>query len=282
MEINCGDFCAHEKDCSWCKSPCEKQMIMMMFCSLGELNLKITENGRSSEYRMLPHTYGIHYSRHGQYSLKYPHCKRIQILQIIFPSKFLLYLLNQNNISSKPQQFLKDREILNRIRPITPIMHLIINQIQEPSLHGDTCYLFFTAKILDLINCILNTEHKEVEQPVNQFDLEHIKKAQAILKTNLEDPPSVNELAGRIGVSPAKLKQIFPKICGMPPYCYLRKLRMEKAMHLLNNEKMNVTETAYDVGYSSLSHFSNVFTKCFGMKPSEARNLPRISKLSDI
>ena len=52
-------------------------------------------------------------------------------------------------------------------------------------------------------------------------------------------------------------------------------------MHLLNNEKMNVTETAYDVGYSSLSHFSNVFTKCFGMKPSEARNLPRISKLSD-
>ena len=51
----------------------------------------------------------------------------------------------------------------------------------------------------------------------------------------------------------------------------IRKLRLERAMRFLNSGKMNVTETAYDVGYNSLSHFASVFTKHFGIKPSEIR-----------
>ena len=72
-----------------------------------------------------------------------------------------------------------------------------------------------------------------------------------------------------VGVSSAKLKQIFPKVYGLPPYCYLRKLRMEKAMSLLKSGQMNVTETAYEVGYNSLSHFAGLFARHFGIKPSE-------------
>jgi len=44
---------------------------------------------------------------------------------------------------------------------------------------------------------------------------------------------------------------------------------MEKAMSLLKSGQMNVTETAYEVGYNSLSHFAGLFARHFGIKPSE-------------
>lgn len=112
------------------------------------------------------------------------------------------------------------------------------------------------------------------ERRVTSFDRDVVGKSQFILESNLEDPPSLGELARQVGVSSAKLKQIFPKVCGMPPYTYLRKLRMEKAFSLLNGDggEMNVTETAYSVGYNSLSHFSKVFESYFGIKPSKLRN----------
>ena len=48
---------------------------------------------------------------------------------------------------------------------------------------------------------------------------------------------------------------------------YLRQLRMERAAELLRSGKFNVTEAALEVGYSSLSHFSQAFHETFGCCP---------------
>ncbi len=48
---------------------------------------------------------------------------------------------------------------------------------------------------------------------------------------------------------------------------YLRKLRMERAAELLRGGKHNVTEAALEVGYSSLSHFSQAFCQIMGCCP---------------
>jgi len=49
---------------------------------------------------------------------------------------------------------------------------------------------------------------------------------------------------------------------------YLRKLRMERAAGLLRTGKYNVTEAAMEVGYSSLSHFSQAFCQVMGCCPA--------------
>jgi AraC-like DNA-binding protein len=49
---------------------------------------------------------------------------------------------------------------------------------------------------------------------------------------------------------------------------YLRKLRMERAAELLKSGKYNVTEAALEVGYSSLSHFSQAFCQSMGCCPA--------------
>jgi AraC-like DNA-binding protein len=78
-------------------------------------------------------------------------------------------------------------------------------------------------------------------------------------------------LAGQAGVSVSKLKLLFHRVCGVPPFGYLRRVRMEKARELLIYSRMNVTEVALEVGYTSLSHFSKAFTAHYGMSPSQVR-----------
>ena len=48
----------------------------------------------------------------------------------------------------------------------------------------------------------------------------------------------------------------------------LRNIRLEQAVRLLKEQKVNVTQVAYAVGFSNVAHFSTVFRKQFGVSPS--------------
>jgi AraC-like DNA-binding protein len=54
---------------------------------------------------------------------------------------------------------------------------------------------------------------------------------------------------------------------GRSIFQYLRALRMERAAELLREGRMNVTEVALAVGFSSPSHFSTAFHETFGCCP---------------
>jgi AraC-like DNA-binding protein len=55
---------------------------------------------------------------------------------------------------------------------------------------------------------------------------------------------------------------------GMTIPQYLRTLRMRYAAELLKSSECNVTEAAMEVGYSSLSHFSQAFCQAIGCCPA--------------
>jgi AraC-like DNA-binding protein len=103
------------------------------------------------------------------------------------------------------------------------------------------------------------------------------------LRQDLEHPPSLNDLAREVGCSPYHLSRLFSKEMGQTMSQYLRHLRLEEAAKLLRSGRFNVTETALEVGYSSLSHFSKAFAEHFGVnpyrfaavgEPAAERNLP--------
>src|SRR5262249_43065869 len=79
-----------------------------------------------------------------------------------------------------------------------------------------------------------------------------------------------------VGCSPFYLSRIFSKAMGMTIPQFLRQLRMERAAELLRSGKYNVTEAALEVGYSSISHFSQAFCQTIGCCPNlypQARGL---------
>ncbi len=98
----------------------------------------------------------------------------------------------------------------------------------------------------------------------------------------MDCPPNLAELARKIGVSRTKLHVDFCKVFGTTPFSYLREARLNKAKILLDEGGMNVSEAAFAVGYSNLSHFAKAFMQRFGIPPGKylndvvpgGRNLP--------
>jgi len=81
-------------------------------------------------------------------------------------------------------------------------------------------------------------------------------------------PPSLQELAGGLGISASKLKRDFKAAFGEPVHEFLVRARLEKAKELLDGGGATVKEVAYAVGYRSRSHFSQAFKQLYGRAPS--------------
>ena len=58
-------------------------------------------------------------------------------------------------------------------------------------------------------------------------------------------------------------------ITGVTPIEFLAKARMHKALQLINNTSLQVSDIAYQCGYADPKYFSRVFKKTTGMSPSE-------------
>lgn len=81
---------------------------------------------------------------------------------------------------------------------------------------------------------------------------------------------SLTELAAQVGKSPSLLTQMFTRSQDISFYQYQLKIRLSAALAGLFG-RHNITEVAYDVGFSSHSHFSVQFRRAFGMSPSKCR-----------
>ncbi len=97
---------------------------------------------------------------------------------------------------------------------------------------------------------------------------ERVQHVIELLRGNLAEPPDLLELGRRVGCSPFYLSRTFSQELGVTMPQYLRQLRMERAAELLCSGKFNVTEAALEVGYSSLSHFSQAFCQTMGCCPN--------------
>jgi len=108
---------------------------------------------------------------------------------------------------------------------------------------------------------------------------ERVQNVLAILKENLAEPPGLEELGRRVGCSHFYLSRIFTQEIGSTISVTLRDLRMERAAGLLREGRINVTEAALEVGYSSLSHFSSAFHEVIGCCPGLYPLIPDARKL---
>ena len=104
-------------------------------------------------------------------------------------------------------------------------------------------------------------------QRQQRISAERVEKVVAVLREKLAEPPALEELGRVAGCSPFHLSRTFSTAMGMTIPQYTRQLRMERAAELLKTGKFNVTEAALEVGYSSLSHFSQAFHETFGCCP---------------
>ncbi|HEY3761629.1 MAG TPA: AraC family transcriptional regulator [Verrucomicrobiae bacterium] len=130
--------------------------------------------------------------------------------------------------------------------------------------------LWFESKVLELMSefFFVPAEKEFFCERQKRVTQERVQKVVELLRSNLAEPPDLMELGRRVGCSPFYLSRTFSQEIGTTIPQYLRQLRMERAAELLRSGKFNVTETALEVGYSSMSHFSQAFCQTMGCCPN--------------
>lgn len=78
---------------------------------------------------------------------------------------------------------------------------------------------------------------------------------------------SVEQLCTEAAISRAHLHRKMKAMTGLAVTEFIRRIRMEQAARLLREQKLNITQVAYTVGFSNLGYFSTVFRKHFGVSP---------------
>jgi AraC family transcriptional regulator len=91
------------------------------------------------------------------------------------------------------------------------------------------------------------------------------------MEAGLHEEFSLSHLAQEVGMSEFHFSRLFKKATGLSPSRFFIKRRLAKAQQLLLETDMSIIEIGMSVGYSSPSHFAQVFRQEIGMTPSEYR-----------
>lgn len=134
------------------------------------------------------------------------------------------------------------------------------------------------AQIVNLLNTrekLIDTFRREfVFEPkkivVSDLDAKFLKQIIEIIKKHLSDPAFNSEvLANEIGLSRMQLYRKIRGLTDQTVHEFIRSIRLEHAVNLLEDSKMTITEVAYEVGFNDLTYFARCFRKQYDKSPSE-------------
>jgi AraC-like DNA-binding protein len=102
-----------------------------------------------------------------------------------------------------------------------------------------------------------------------------LSQAREFMRHEYGRPVSLPDVAAKANLSPHHFLRVHKRAYGETPHEFLTRLRIEKAKSLLGRGSHNVTEACFEVGFSSLGSFSNLFAYRVGLSPSEYRRYAR-------
>lgn len=146
-----------------------------------------------------------------------------------------------------------------------------VKQVLNPPVPQAAEKLWMTGRVQEILaQCLFIRPESEALFCDRQKHLARarVEKAILILRERLAEPPSLEQLGRLVGCSHYYLSRTFSKETGSTIQQYLRRLRVEKAAELLKSGRFNVTEAALEVGYNSMSHFSQAFCHEMGVCPA--------------
>lgn len=98
---------------------------------------------------------------------------------------------------------------------------------------------------------------------------EMVQKAQAYIEGNLEEKISVEDLSSKFSVGRRNFDRRFIKATGNTPVEYVQRVKIESAKKEFETGRKTINEVMYEVGYSDVKAFREVFRKITGMSPVE-------------
>jgi AraC-like DNA-binding protein len=117
----------------------------------------------------------------------------------------------------------------------------------------------------------LNRQPGVETEYLNRAEPAQIWKARHFIHENLDGELSLRKVADFVNISANHLSEKFKQVTGLNFVDYIARTRFEKALQLLPDRKVRISEIAFAAGFQSLSQFNRSFRKFSGKSPTEYR-----------
>ncbi|EFB6238644.1 helix-turn-helix transcriptional regulator [Escherichia coli] len=256
--INC-DLGIEEKQAAGLKIVAIHQGAMSCCNSAGQ-NIKV--NSPSLILLGSQQNYLLNNQFYGQQTMKYT-------IIYIHPEWLEMQQISLSDICYQPSS----PKLLQLVIP--PNILAVIHQLFACPTHSSLRQLYLSAKVSEITALCLHhslfyATNTEVIDVLRQRDIDSLYMAKNILIQEMESPPSLDELAKRLGINTRKLTQGFRQLFGNSIYGWLQEIRLETAFQLLSMNDVNISTVAYQVGYTP-AHFYVAFRKRFGISPCQLK-----------
>lgn len=117
---------------------------------------------------------------------------------------------------------------------------------------------------IDVFNKFIKQKASQKKTP------DWVKELKEIIQDQIDTNVSLTEISKSLDINPSYLSREFSKHFNNLSFGeYIRKLRIEKAIELINTNTYSLTEIAYLTGFSDQSHFTRIFKQHTGKNPSD-------------
>lgn len=185
---------------------------------------------------------------------------------------YLDEILELSDKSPVLQSLLQDNQPLLFEQMIYPSLQRIVYEIVNEEIVEAFRVPLLRIKAEELIcRLLMELEKRESAHiyPLNTSDIQTLYKIKGLILDHIETPPVIKDLSAVANMSVTKLQRLFKQVFGDSIFSYYQTFRIKEATRLLKEEKLSVSETGYQLGFTNLSHFSRVFNEHIGVKPKQ-------------
>ena len=97
--------------------------------------------------------------------------------------------------------------------------------------------------------------------------------ARLLIRDNLDNNLTIQDVAQRLGVSYSSLRKLFKEFTGVSPALYQQDLRLQRAKELLSTTNLSIKEIAFSLHFDSADYFSTKFKHKTGVSPGQFRKV---------
>jgi AraC-like DNA-binding protein len=132
-----------------------------------------------------------------------------------------------------------------------------------------------TQIILLQLHALFGEEYKVTDSNrTHRRDQDLVHALKQFLRDNYLEDHSIAGLARQFATNGNKLMSVFKAVEGKSIFEYISDLRMQHAVHLLQDKDVKILQVARTLGYKNPNHFSTAFKRIYGVVPTEFRYKP--------
>jgi AraC family transcriptional regulator, transcriptional activator of the genes for pyochelin and ferripyochelin receptors len=197
-----------------------------------------------------------------------------------------LHLFGDLSLSQQAQLPIEVQQVLQGhprpfvlMRAITPEIHQVLHQVLHCPYAGLFKRLYLQGKVRELIMLALQPFQLQgtlLPSPLRAEEIEQVYHAKNLFVAQLDNPPSLAELAQQVGLNEFSLGQKFKQVFNTTLCRYLHEHRLEVARQLLVADRsLRIEEVSRQVGFANRGYFAAAFRKKFGANPKDYRKQQR-------